>query len=306
MTRAEYLSELESHLITLPREERDMAVRFYEEYFDEAGPEQEQAVIEELGKPYQLARTIIGETSLYSKSEVYIQYKASKPMPKNTTGVFASLQKPDAFAEQADTAEDIMPQRAHNVQNVHNVQNTNEQDIMPNDTQNSANTYNNTANAFEQDAMPNGSQNSREQNRGYTQNNGSGMFDQYYTHAGENTYTPPPRNDSMSAGWIVFWVLMAVFVIVPIVIPVFLAVTVGMAAVAVAALACLIGAVIALVTGIIRFAISIPSALAYIFISLVSAGIGLALLSASLAFFFKLLPWAVRKIFGLFGKRRAA
>lgn len=292
MTRAEYLSELESHLITLPREERDMAVRFYEEYFDEAGPEQEQAVIEELGKPYQLARTIIGETSLYSKSEVYIQYKASKPMPKNTMGVFASLQKPDAFAEQADTAEDIMPQRAQN----------NVQDIMPN----SANTYNNTANAFEQDVMPNGAQNSREQNRGYTQNNGSGMFDQYYTHAGENTYTPPPRNDSMSAGWIVFWVLMAVFVIVPIVIPVFLAVTVGMAAVAVAALACLIGAVIAFVTGIIRFAISIPSALSYIFISLVCAGIGLALLSASLAFFFKLLPWAVRKIFGLFGKRRAA
>ncbi|MCM1381761.1 MAG: DUF1700 domain-containing protein, partial [Muribaculaceae bacterium] len=68
MTRAEYLSELDSHLITLPKEERDMAVGFYDEYFEEAGPEKEQEVIEELGKPYNLARTIIGETSLYSKS----------------------------------------------------------------------------------------------------------------------------------------------------------------------------------------------------------------------------------------------
>ena len=94
MTRAEYLAELESHLITLPREERDMAVSFYKEYFDEAGPEKEQEVIDELGKPYNLAKSIIGETSLYNKSDVYINYKASKPLPQNNTDVFVSLQKP--------------------------------------------------------------------------------------------------------------------------------------------------------------------------------------------------------------------
>ena len=303
MTREEYLKELDSNLITLPREERDMAVRFYEEYFEDAGPEKEQEVMEELGKPYNLARTIIGETSLYSKSEMYIQYKASKPMPKNSTGVFASLQKPDAFAGQKDTAEDIMPQRAQN--------NPYEQDIMPKTAQAANNTYNNTASSYEQDVMPNGTQNNdRGQNSGYTQNNtaqnGSGMFDQYYTHAGNNNYEAPPRKTSMSTGWIVFWVLMSVFVIIPIVIPVFLSVIVAMIAVAFASIACLIGALIALVTGIIRFAVSIPSALAFIFASLVCAGIGFVLLSASLAFFFKLLPWTVRSIFGLFSKRRAA
>lgn len=305
MTREEYLKELDSNLITLPREERDMAVRFYEEYFEDAGPEKEQEVMEELGKPYNLARTIIGETSLYSKSEMYIQYKASKPMPKNSTGVFASLQKPDAFAGQTDTAEDIMPERAQN--------NQYEQDVMPNGAQtaNTNNTYNNTANSYEQDIMPNGTQNNdRGQNSGYAQNNntqnGSGMFDQYYTHAGDNSYEAPPRKSSMSTGWIVFWVLMSVFVIIPIIIPVFLSVIVAMIAVAFASIACLIGAVIALVTGIIRFAVSIPSALAFIFVSLVCAGIGFVMLSASLAFFFRLMPWTVRKIFGLFSKRRAA
>ena len=96
MTRAEYLAELDSHLITLPREERDMAIEFYNEYFEDAGPENEQAVIEELGKPYNLARSIIGETSAYNKSEVYIKYRESKPMPQNSTGVFVSLNKPGA------------------------------------------------------------------------------------------------------------------------------------------------------------------------------------------------------------------
>ncbi|MDE5578112.1 MAG: DUF1700 domain-containing protein [Oscillospiraceae bacterium] len=95
MTRAEYLAELESNLVSLPKEERDMAVSFYSEYFDEAGEENEQAVIEDLGKPYALARSIIGETSAYSRSEVYLKYKESKPMPQNSTGVFASLKKPD-------------------------------------------------------------------------------------------------------------------------------------------------------------------------------------------------------------------
>ncbi len=107
MTREEYLAELESDLVSLPKEERDMAVSFYSEYFDEAGPENEQAVIEDLGKPYALARSIIGETSAYSRSEVYLKYKESKPMPQNSTGVFASLKKPDDIFGNAPKDEDF-------------------------------------------------------------------------------------------------------------------------------------------------------------------------------------------------------
>lgn len=288
MTRAEYLSELDSNLITLPREERDMAVRFYEEYFDEAGPEKEQEVIEELGKPYQLAKTIIGETSAYSRSEAYIQYKASKPMPNNTTGVFASLQKPNAFAAQGgepvDTAEDIMPERAQNAQNPY------EQDVMPNGAQNYSN------NTYEREAMPNGAQ----------EQNGSGAFDQYYTHAGESDCTPPPEKNSAGSGHIVFWILITIFVIIPVVIPVMLSIMAAMLAVAVASFACLAAALIAFISGLIRFTISIPSAIAFICSALICAGIGLVLLAPSLAFFFRLLPWTFRKIFGLLGKRRAA
>ncbi len=89
MTKNEYLSELASHLICLPKEERDMAVRFYDEYFLDAGTENEQIVMAELGKPFNLAKNIIGEQSAYSKSEEYIKYKDQK----NSSSIFADANK---------------------------------------------------------------------------------------------------------------------------------------------------------------------------------------------------------------------
>lgn len=302
MTRAEYLAELDSHLITLPKEERDMAVGFYEEYFEDAGPEKEQEVMEELGKPYNLARTIIGETSLYSKSEVYIKYKESKPMPQNTTGVFASLKKPEAF-ENIDHTSDVMPPRAKQEKA------SAEEDILPN----------RTMPPHQDDAIKmygaNAASEEKKQNTAYSNNNnantnqsGNVNFDQYYTHAGENNYTPPPppQQNGMSAGWVVFWVLISVFFIVPVVIPTAFAIIIAMLGIALASIACIVVAIIAFVTGLLKFAFSIPWALGLIFMSAVVLGIGFIMLSASLAFFFKFLPWLVRKIWGLFNKRRTA
>ncbi|MDE6131816.1 MAG: DUF1700 domain-containing protein, partial [Oscillospiraceae bacterium] len=253
MTKTEYLAELDSHLITLPKEERDMAVRFYEEYFEDAGPEKEHEVMEELGKPYNLARTIIGETSLYSKSEVYIKYKESKPMPQNTTGVFASLKKPEAF-ENIDHTSDVMPPRAR--QERQEDQTSAEKDIMPNRTlppkqDDGIKMYGANEAGHEENT----------QNTAYTDNtnastnqSGNVNFDQYYTHAGENNYTPPPpqEKNGMSTGWIVFWVLITVFFLVPVVIPTAIGIIFAMLGIALAALACLVVAVIAFVSGLLQ------------------------------------------------------
>ncbi len=62
MTRDEYLQELRlrlSHRLTQPELENTM--RYYEEYFQEAGPEGEARVIQELGSPERLVRQIMGE-----------------------------------------------------------------------------------------------------------------------------------------------------------------------------------------------------------------------------------------------------
>ena len=59
MNRDTYLQELKKGLKILPQYDRDEAIEFYEEYFDEAGVENEAKVIEELGDPKVLAKKIL-------------------------------------------------------------------------------------------------------------------------------------------------------------------------------------------------------------------------------------------------------
>lgn len=56
MTRNEYMEQLKKYLKRLPKEDYDNAIEYFSEYFDEAGPENEQQVMEELGGPKEAAR----------------------------------------------------------------------------------------------------------------------------------------------------------------------------------------------------------------------------------------------------------
>ena len=58
MNRADYMAALRRALSVLPEEERANALRYYEEYFDDAGPENEAKAIEELGEPAKVAAQI--------------------------------------------------------------------------------------------------------------------------------------------------------------------------------------------------------------------------------------------------------
>jgi len=59
MSRHEFIAELKKKLRKLPFDEIKEAVDYYEGYFDDAGVENEQAVIEELGSPSAVASQII-------------------------------------------------------------------------------------------------------------------------------------------------------------------------------------------------------------------------------------------------------
>ncbi len=62
MSSQEYLESLGMALSTLvPAKERMNILRYYKEYFEEAGPENEPAIMEELGDPVELARKIARE-----------------------------------------------------------------------------------------------------------------------------------------------------------------------------------------------------------------------------------------------------
>ncbi|MGO5028036.1 DUF1700 domain-containing protein [Candidatus Agathobaculum pullicola] len=61
MNRTEYMAALRRALSVLPEEERASALRYYEEYFDDAGPENEEKVIADLGAPEKVAGQILAD-----------------------------------------------------------------------------------------------------------------------------------------------------------------------------------------------------------------------------------------------------
>ena len=58
MNRTEFMNRLERLLWDIPESERREALQYYNDYFDDAGPENEARVIRELGSPAQVAKTI--------------------------------------------------------------------------------------------------------------------------------------------------------------------------------------------------------------------------------------------------------
>lgn len=81
MNRETFINELKTKLIKLPQEECDAALNYYEEYFDEAGPENEEKIIAELGSPTQIAKQIMADFVI---KETQLQTKI--PSPKKSMG----------------------------------------------------------------------------------------------------------------------------------------------------------------------------------------------------------------------------
>ncbi|HOS34264.1 MAG TPA: DUF1700 domain-containing protein [Treponemataceae bacterium] len=73
MTRAQFMNELRERLDRLPSDEREEALAYYEEYFDEAGVDHEQDVIRELGSPASVASRIYADRAV----------KAARASPHN-------------------------------------------------------------------------------------------------------------------------------------------------------------------------------------------------------------------------------
>ncbi|WP_434309284.1 DUF1700 domain-containing protein [Hominifimenecus sp. rT4P-3] len=58
MTKEDFLKELEYMLQDLAEEEREEALQYYRDYLEDAGPEEEGAVLQELGSPARVAAMI--------------------------------------------------------------------------------------------------------------------------------------------------------------------------------------------------------------------------------------------------------
>ena len=58
MTKEQFLFQLEQKLLDIPEDERAEAMEYYRDYFSDAGPENEEQVIAELGSPDKVAASI--------------------------------------------------------------------------------------------------------------------------------------------------------------------------------------------------------------------------------------------------------
>lgn len=69
MSRKEYMEQLDMLLRDIPHMERGEALKYYEDYFEDAGAEHEADVIEELGAPEELAKKLREDLKREEKEE---------------------------------------------------------------------------------------------------------------------------------------------------------------------------------------------------------------------------------------------
>lgn len=83
MDRASYLKQLRGILRRLPAHELDAALAYYEEYFEEAGEENEHQVISQLGSPSHVASQILADFALKD-----LETSSAKSTKKNMSAIW--------------------------------------------------------------------------------------------------------------------------------------------------------------------------------------------------------------------------
>lgn len=78
MNKIEFMRQLDILLVGLPIQEREEALQYYEDYFADAGEENEQSVIEALGTPKKVAENIKRDLS---QSRGFEEYEPQKVEP---------------------------------------------------------------------------------------------------------------------------------------------------------------------------------------------------------------------------------
>ena len=80
MNKETYMAQLKSLLSNISEAERDEALQYYNDYFEDAGAENEEEVISQLGSPEKLADNIIRDLSGNSYDGLYDESVRRKPV----------------------------------------------------------------------------------------------------------------------------------------------------------------------------------------------------------------------------------
>ena len=140
MNKDIFLRDLERFLSDIPQEEREQALKYYEDYFEDAGPENEQQVIQELGSPVELAKQI------KASNQENIEYGQGNDFHRASS-------YPDLYAQrQSQGYQNTGSQNYQNTnsqyQGNQNYQNTNSQYQGNQNYQNAGSQYNSAGNSY--------------------------------------------------------------------------------------------------------------------------------------------------------------
>ena len=234
MNKKLFLDELHRLLSDLPPEERNQAIKYYEDYFEDAGPENEQAILKELGSPQELANQIkattqddieYGQGSSFHRSAAYPEFYAQKEQSDSQNeNNSAFKQTKDGFQQGHQQAGNGFNNNGY--QQTGNGFNNNNNN---NNYQQAGNAFNNngyrqTGNGFNnnsyQQAGNSFSSNNYKQagnafnNNGYRQA-GNGFNNNSYQQAATGYNSHYQQQSSRKAVWIVLFALLAITIGLP-------------------------------------------------------------------------------------------
>lgn len=207
MNKKLFLDELHRLLSDLPPEERNQAIKYYEDYFEDAGPENEQAILKELGSPQELANQIkattqddieYGQGSSFHRSAAYPEFYAQKePSDSQNENNSAFKQTKDGFQQGHQQAGNGFNNNGYR-QTDNGFNNNNNYQQAGNGSSN--NNYQQTGNAFN--------------NNGYRQA-GNGFSNNNYQQAATGYNSHYQQQSARKAVWIVLFALLAITIGLP-------------------------------------------------------------------------------------------
>lgn len=292
MNRIEFMEQLELLLSDIPTEEKEEALEFYINYFEDAGVENEEQILKELGSPEKVARTIKSDllaNGEYSKNGEYTEngYKDANENKESIIKVEPSVQ--EEKNTEGDTAN--MNGKGVNLRKDNQHQETDNQG------------------SYNQNQYQGGYQGGYNQNQ-YQGSNQGGYNQGQYQNNNQGGYNQGQYQNNNHKSNVPLLIVLCVFAI-PFIFPLFfgcffsiLGLVIGFGA---AAVACSAAGITVLVFGIIKV-ITVPA------LGLLGIGGGLICIGLAILFFFlssvigKLFPLIFRAIGAIFrapfGERR--
>ena len=230
MNKKLFLDELHRLLSDLPLEERNQAIKYYEDYFEDAGPENEQAILKELGSPQELANQIkattqddieYGQGSSFHRSAAYPEFYAQKEQSDSQNeNNSAFKQTKDGFQQGHQQAGNGFS--SNNYKQAGNAFNNNgyrqtDNGFNNNSYQQAGNGFNN--NNYQQAGNGFSSNNYKQagnafNNNGYRQA-GNGFNNNSYQQAATGYNSHYQQQSARKAVWIVLFALLAITIGLP-------------------------------------------------------------------------------------------